>query len=77
MYQQIIIRDHIQSWIRMEETQVHNADEYDQEMPQSQTTNQSTNLQERDTEHLQPNDNNTAINVKQLALTSSARWLQN
>ena len=41
----------IQSWIQMEETQVQNADEYDQEMPQSQTTHQSTKLQERDTEH--------------------------
>ena len=49
------------------------ASENDQEMPQSQTTDQPTVPRGRDTEHLQLHDSNYTIKAKQPALSSSAR----
>ena len=50
----------------------------DQKVPQSDTADQPTASWGRDTEHSQLlYSKKTIIKVKQLALSSSVRWLQN
>ena len=51
--------------------------EIDQEMKQSQTTDQPTALWEWDAEYWQSHGNKNTTEAKQPALFSSARWLQN
>ena len=53
------------------------ASEFDQEMLQPQTTDQTTVPWGRDTEHLQPHTRTSkkTMKIKQAAFSSSASWL--
>ena len=50
---------------------------YNQKMPQSPITDQNTAMLGRDMERGQLPDSQNTIKVKQSALSSAARWLQN
>ena len=54
-----------------------NVSEYDQEIAQSHTTEQLTTPWWRAIEHKQSQDNSNKIEAKQLAPSSSTRWLKN